>query len=171
MAALTVLLSTSYNVPLSASKLHFPRAPGAVVQADGESKLEQTTIPAAEPSRKRFDGQVTVVSLLIALPLLALLVFEQGRVIDAQRLLIRQLSSDSQQLNAIRVQELQKRSGQAHAPAATPKADAPQQPRSGQQPSMTPEKKNPKRHQGRQASPPPPQEYPATRAVPVRKSA
>lgn len=134
--------------------------------------MEPTTIPAARPSRNRFDGRVTIVSLLIALPLLALLVLRQGRVIDAQRLLIRQLNSDSQQLNAIRVQELKKnRSNQAHAPAATPKADAPQQPRSGEQPSKAPEKKNPKRHESKQASPPPPQEYPATRAVPVRKSA
>ena len=133
--------------------------------------MERITIAGGEPSRNRSNGQVTVILLLITLPLLALLVFQQGRVIDTQRVLIRQLNSDSQQLNAIRVQELQKRSNQTHPPAATPQADAPQQPRSGQQPSIAPERKNPKPRESKKAAPPPPQEYPATRAVPVRKSA
>lgn len=128
--------------------------------------MEQTNIAAGEPSRNRSNGQVTVILLLIALPLLALLVVQQGRVIETQRILIRQLNSDSQQLNAIRMHELQNRSKHDHASAA-PQADAPHQ--SQPSPAPTPEQKSPK-PQSKRAAPPPPQEYPATRVIPVRKS-
>ena len=133
--------------------------------------MEQTIVVAEQPSRNRPTGTVILVMLLVTLPLLALLVLEQGRVIDAQRLLIQQLTSDSQQLNSIRVRELQNRAKPAAPSAKTPQADT--QPQTGAQPQSgaAPERKSRKRHESKQAPPPPPQEYPGTRAVPVRKSA
>ena len=133
--------------------------------------MEQTIVVAEQPQRNRPTGQVILAVLLVTFPLLALLVLEQGRVIDAQRLLIQQLTSDSQQLNSIRVRELQNRAKPAAPFAKTPQADT--QPQTGAQPQSgaAPERKSRKRHESKQAPPPPPQEYPGTRAVPVRKSA
>jgi len=133
--------------------------------------VEQTIVVAEQPQRNRPTGQVILAVLLVTFPLLALLVLEQGRVIDAQRLLIQQLTSDSQQLNSIRVRELQNRAKPAAPSAKTPQADT--QPQTGAQPQSgaAPERKSRKRHESKQAPPPPPQEYPGTRAVPVRKSA
>ena len=139
--------------------------------------MEQTIVVAEQPQRNRPTGQVILAVLLVTFPLLALLVLEQGRVIDAQRLLIQQLTSDSQQLNSMRVHDLQNRAKPAAPSAKTPQADAQQQtgaqPQTGapQQSGAAPERKSRKRHQTQQAPPPPPQEYPGTRAVPVRKSA
>jgi len=126
--------------------------------------VEQTIVVAEQPSRNRPTGTVILVMLLVTLPLLALLVLEQGRVIDAQRLLIRELNSDSQQLNSMRVRELQNRAKPAAPTAKTPPADT------QHQPGAAPEPKNHKRHESKQAAPLPPQEYPATRPVPVRKA-
>jgi len=154
----------------SASKLHFPlcRRGGS---AGWRTEVEQTIVVAEQPQRNRPTGQVILVLLLVTFPLLALLVLEQGRVIDAQRLLIQQLTSDSQQLNSIRVHDLQNRAKPAAPSAKTPQADA--QPQTGAQPQSgaAPQSKSRKRHESKQAPPPPPQEYPGTRAVPVRKSA
>ncbi len=132
--------------------------------------MEQTIVVAEQPPRNRLTGHVILVVLLFIFPLLALLVLEQGRVIDAQRLLIQQLSSDSRQLNAFRMRELQNRAKQAAPPAKTPQADS--QPQSGtqQQPGAAPQPKNRKRHESKQAPSAPPQEYPGTRPVPVRKA-
>ncbi|MGA9207489.1 MAG: hypothetical protein WB347_06795 [Terriglobales bacterium] len=139
--------------------------------------MEQTIVVAEQPQRNRPTGQVILVVLLVTFPLMALLVLEQGRVIDAQRLLIQQLTSDSLQLNSIRVRDLKNRAKPAAPPAKTPQADpqpqAGAQPQTGAQPQSgaAPQSKSRKRHQSKQAPPPPPQEYPGTRAVPVRKSA
>jgi len=124
--------------------------------------LEQTVVEAVQPSRNRAHGQVILVVLLVIAPLLALLVREQARVIEAQRVLIRQLAIDSAQLNSIRVRELQNRAKPA-APSQTPPAET------QQQPSPAPKPKNHKRRESRQ-DPPPPQEYPATRQIPARNS-
>jgi len=132
--------------------------------------VEQPIVVAGQPSRNRFTGQVIVVVLLVAFPLLALLVLQQGRVIEVQRILIRQLASDSQQLNAIRVRELQNRRKEAAPPAKTPQTDNQPQPGAQPQQSPAPDGKNRKRHEGKQAPTAPLQEYPATRQVPVRKS-
>jgi hypothetical protein len=135
-----------------------------------EAEVEQSISVAETPPRNRLTGHVILVVLLVAFPLLALLVLEQGRVIEAQRVLIQQLSSDSQQLNAIRMRELQNRK-QAAPPAKTPQADTQPQPGTQQQPHAAPPPKNRKRHESQQAPPAPPQEYPGTRPMPVRKSA
>jgi len=140
--------------------------------------VEQTIVVAEQPQRNRPTGQVILVVLLVTFPLMALLVLEQGRVIDAQRMLIQQLNSDSLQLNSMRVRDLQNRAKPPAAPPAkTPQTDTPPQPgaqpQTGAQPpsGAAPQSKSRKRHQSKQAPPPPPQEYPGTRAVPVRKSA
>ena len=139
--------------------------------------MEQTIVVAERPERNRPTGQVILVLLLVTFPLLALLVLEQGRVIDAQRLLIQQLNSDSLQLNSIRVRDLQNRAKPAAPTAKTPQADTQQQPAAPPQtgaqpqPGAAPQAKNHKRRQTQQAPPAPPQEYPGTRPVPVRKSA
>jgi len=154
----------------SASKLHFPlcRRGGS---AGWRTEVEQTIVVAEQPQRNRPTGQVILVLLLVTFPLLALLVLEQGRVIDAQRLLIQQLTSDSQQLNSIRVRELQNRAKPAAPPAKTPQADTQPQPGAQPQSGAAPQSKSRKRHESKQAPPPPPQEYPGTRPLPVRKSA
>ena len=131
--------------------------------------MDQTIVIAGQPSRNRPVGTVIVVLLLVTFPLLALLVVEQGRVIDSQRLLIQQLNGDSQQLNAIHVRELQDRMKQADKAAKNPPTDAQQQPGAQPQSGAAPQSKDQKRHESTQA-PAPPQEYPATRPVPVRKS-
>ena len=127
--------------------------------------MDQTIVVGGQPSRNRPVGTVIVVTLLVTFPLLALLVLEQGRVIDSQRLLIQQLNGDSQQLNAIRARELQDRTKQAAPGAKNPPTDA--QPQSG----AAPQSKSRKRPESAPTPPAPPQEYPATRSVPVRKSA
>lgn len=133
--------------------------------------MEQTVVVAERPQRNRPTGQVILVLLLVAFPLLALLVFEQGRVIEAQRTLIQQLSSDSQELNSMRVRDLKNRAKQATPPAdKIPQADSQAQTGAQPQAGTTPPKSR-KRHQTQQTPPPPPQEYPASRPMPVRKSA
>ncbi|MBI2677501.1 MAG: hypothetical protein HYX28_01825 [Candidatus Koribacter versatilis] len=62
--------------------------------------------------------------LLGAYLLLALLVIEQGRIIESQRLLIRALFSDSLQLNAMRVEKHQ--SEQHTQPHQSKRAPAPE---------------------------------------------
>ena len=132
--------------------------------------MDETIVIAGQPSRNRPVGTVIVVLLLVTFPLLALLVVEQGRVIDSQRLLIQQLNIDSQQLNAIHVRELQERMKQADKAAKHPPADAQSQPGAQPQSGAAPQSKDQKRHESTQAPSAPPQEYPATRPMPVRKS-
>jgi hypothetical protein len=145
--------------------------------------VEQTIVVAERPQRNRITGQVIMVLLLVTFPLLALLVLEQGRVIDAQRLLIQQLSGDSQQLSSMRVRDIQNRAKQAAPSTKAPPADTQQQPgaqpktgtrpQAGTQPraGAAPQAKNRKRRQTQETPPLPPQEYPGTRPLPVRKSA
>ena len=131
--------------------------------------MEQTIVVAEQPSRNRPTGTVILVMLLVTLPLLALLVLEQSRVIDSQRLLIQQLNSDSQQLNAMRVREAQERMKRSAPSTKTPSAGA-EQPSTGQHAGAAPEGKSRKPRESKEAPPAPPQEYPATRPVPVRKA-
>ena len=138
--------------------------------AGWRSEVDQTIVVAGQPSRNRPVGTVIVVMLLVTFPLLALLVVQQGRVIDVQRLLIQQLNNDSQQLNAIRARELRNRARQAAPAAKSPPADAQQQPDAQPQSGAAPQSKSRKRHGSTPAPAAPPQEYPATRPVPVRKS-
>jgi transcriptional regulator of acetoin/glycerol metabolism len=154
----------------SASKLHFPVSRQRA-SAGWRLKVEESVVVAGRPPRNRLTGHVILAVLLFAFPLLVLLVVEQGRVIGAQRVLIQQLSSDSQQLSVMRMRE-QNRTRQAAPAAKLPQAETQQQPSAAPQAGATPEHKKRKRHrkQALPAPPPPPQEYPATRSMPVRKA-
>ena len=70
---------------------------------------------------------VLVVLFLISYGLLAKLVMEQGRTIDSQRSLIRQLFGDSSQLSAMngKSAQAQHAAGQAHNPKAKPQPNTP----------------------------------------------
>jgi hypothetical protein len=70
--------------------------------------------PIAIPQRKRIMLPILVVLFLISYGLLTLLVVEQGRTIDSQRGLIREIFSDSAQLNAMKKTLIQKQ-GEARA--------------------------------------------------------
>jgi hypothetical protein len=65
---------------------------------------------------------ILIVLFLISYGLMALLVVEQGRTIDSQRGLIRDLFTDSSQLNSLKTNALQKHG----AAAAQPKAPSSQ---------------------------------------------
>lgn len=67
----------------------------------------QTAIMHAGSRRPRIQGRVLLASLLLIFPLLALLIFEQGRVINSQRMLIQQLSHDSMELGHMKMRESQ----------------------------------------------------------------
>jgi len=135
-----------------------------------EEQVEASVVVAARPRRNRLTGQVILAVLLVTFPLLAWLVMEQGRVIDAQRLLIQQLSADSQQLNAMKVREIQDHAKQT-APASKTDDQAQSSKPQQKQKSAPPEHKNRTHRSKEVAPPPPPQEYPASRQVPVRKGA
>jgi hypothetical protein len=86
--------------------------------------------PIAIPQRKRIMLPILVVLFLISYGLLTLLVVEQGRTIDSQRGLIREIFSDSAQLNAMKKTLIQKQSEarahkQAHGQAPSSQAQAP----------------------------------------------
>ncbi|HVO80624.1 MAG TPA: hypothetical protein VMT28_07825 [Terriglobales bacterium] len=68
------------------------------------------------PKRKHTLLPVLVVLFLISYGLMSLLVVEQGRTIDAQRNLIRQLFSDSAELTSLKGKALQKQHAAAPAP-------------------------------------------------------
>jgi len=124
--------------------------------------MEQTISTTPERSRNRPQGQVILAVLLVTFPLLALLVREQSRVIDAQRLLIQQLAVDSEQLNSMRMRELASR--------AKPAVPAPSAPASDTQKQTTPIPK-PKSHKRPESKPNhTPQEYPSSRPIPARSS-
>lgn len=57
---------------------------------------------------------VISVALLVAYIVMAMLVYEQGRTIESQRTLIRQLFSDSAELAALKVKQNHDRYEQSH---------------------------------------------------------
>jgi hypothetical protein len=119
----------------------------------------------AEPAQPRSKGTVILIVLLATFPLLALLVWQQGRVIDNQRVLIQQLFGDSQELNAMRIRERQNQSKPAATvPDTTAKADHPAA--AAPATPAAPARKHTKRTQPEKPSAP--QEYPASRPVPTR---
>jgi hypothetical protein len=94
----------------------------------------------AIPHPKRVMLPLLVVLFLISYGLLALLVVEQGRTIDSQRGLIRDIFSDSAQLNAMKKTLIQKQNeararAQARGQAPSPQAQAPSSQDSAQSPS------------------------------------
>jgi hypothetical protein len=66
------------------------------------STIPVLPIPAQQWLRRNWLASV----MLITYFLLSMLIMEQGRTIEAQRSLIKQLFSDSLQLNALKVEQL-----------------------------------------------------------------
>src|SRR5215475_8976813 len=58
--------------------------------------------PAAEPKKKHGWLPVLVVLFLISYALMTMLIIQQGRTIDSQRVLIHELFHDSQELSAMK---------------------------------------------------------------------
>ena len=77
------------------------------------------------PKKKQHMLPTLVVLFLISYGLMALLVVEQGRTIDSQRGLIRDLFGDSSQLHSMKSSANQKRSAEARAKA--PSSQVPSQ--------------------------------------------
>jgi cell division protein FtsN len=71
----------------------------------------------AMPKPKRSMLPVLTVLFLVSYGLMALLVVEQGRTIDSQRNLIRQLFSDSTELSAMKGSAIQKHNAEAKVQA------------------------------------------------------
>jgi hypothetical protein len=81
--------------------------------------------PITVPQPKRIMLPILVVLFLISYGLLALLVVEQGRTIDSQRNLIRDIFSDSSQLSAMKMAAVQKqKQNQIPPPAQAPSSQA-----------------------------------------------
>jgi hypothetical protein len=82
--------------------------------------LSLTTESVLVVPRKQQMLPILIVLFLVSYGLMALLVVEQGRTIDSQRGLIRDLFTDSSQLNSIKSSALQKHSsvGQPKAPSS-----------------------------------------------------
>jgi cytoskeletal protein RodZ len=77
--------------------------------------------PAQEPKKKQGWLPVLVVLFLISYALMTMLIIEQGRTIDSQRVLIHELFHDSQELSAVK----QKDQGEkAQAQAEDPQVEA-----------------------------------------------
>jgi hypothetical protein len=88
----------------------------------------------AMPKPKRSILPVLTVLFLVSYGLMSVLVVEQGRTIDSQRNLIRQLFSDSTELSAMKGSAIQKHNAEAKAQAeANAHSQAPAQ--SSQAPS------------------------------------
>jgi hypothetical protein len=75
--------------------------------------LSVTTESVLVVPKKQTMLPILVVLFLISYGLMALLVVEQGRTIDSQRSLIRDLFTDSSQLNSMKSSALQKRNAMA----------------------------------------------------------
>jgi hypothetical protein len=90
--------------------------------------LEITTAAATEESRpRRKHGMLPILTVLfcISYGLMTMLIVEQGRTIESQRALIRELLRDSIALNKYKAKELQERRAARNSEAQGPSAQAP----------------------------------------------
>ena len=69
----------------------------------------ETSLPGYPRTRNLLFRRALVLLLCVISTLMSLVVIEQGRTIDSQRMLIRQLFQDSLDLNAARMKLAQKR--------------------------------------------------------------
>ena len=97
--------------------------PAALGLGSGCHLLSVTTESVVIVPKKQTLLPLLIVLFLISYGLMALLVVEQGRTIDTQRYLIRDLFTDSSQLSSMKSSALQK-----HNAAAQPKAPSTQVP-------------------------------------------
>ncbi len=81
----------------------------------------------AVPVKKHSMLPVLVVLFLLAYGMMAMLIVEQGNTIEAQKLLIRQLFSDSAQLSALKGKAAREKAAAAAGKAQTMPPAAPQQ--------------------------------------------
>jgi len=102
-----------------ACKLHLSLMPAAPWRAErGAALLNWTTEQSTLlPKRKHTLLPVLTFLFLVSYGLMALLVVEQGRTIDSQRYLIKQLFSDSAQLSSMKGKAFQKQRAEAQAQA------------------------------------------------------
>jgi hypothetical protein len=91
-----------------AAKLHFPFRQLLGNERRSERPLVTLAIGEAMvlPKKKRVMLPVLIVLFLISYGLMSLLVVEQGRTIESQRSLIRDLFNDSTQLSAMKLREV-----------------------------------------------------------------
>ena len=78
---------------------------------------ENAAVVLARPPKKHSMLPLLVVLFLVSYGLMTLLVVVQGRTIDTQQYLIRELFHDSARLNALRGQAIQRQHAQAEAEA------------------------------------------------------
>ncbi len=111
-----------------ASKLHFHRVPagfGANIGGNVISLTSQSAVVLPKPKQTMLP--LLIVLFLISYGLMAMLVVEQGRTIDSQRSLIRQLFTDSTELSHMKGKAFQDQRAQAQLHAKTPAQVQPQQ--------------------------------------------
>jgi hypothetical protein len=96
--------------------------PAALGLGSGCHLLSVTTESVVIVPKKQNMLPYLVVLFLISYGLMALLVVEQGRTIDTQRYLIRDLFTDSSQLNFMKSSALQKRNAAAQGKAQSSQA-------------------------------------------------
>jgi cytoskeletal protein RodZ len=85
----------------------------------GTTEIGQTPLgPAAERNKKHGWLPVLVVLFLISYALMTMLIIEQGRTIDSQRVLIHELFHDSQELSAVKQKAQEEQAAQSQAAVA-----------------------------------------------------
>ena len=100
-----------------AYKLHSHRGLAASGRRSGCQLLNLTETVLVITKPKYTLVPLLTVLFLISYGLMTLLIVEQGRTIDSQRYLIRQLFSDSSQLTALQGKAIQKQHAEAQAQA------------------------------------------------------
>src|SRR2546425_1945416 len=98
-----------------AYKLHSHRGLAASGRRSGCQLLNLTETVLVITKPKNTLVPLLTVLFLISYGLMTLLIVEQGRTIDSQRYLIRQLFSDSTQLTALQGKAIQKQHAEAQA--------------------------------------------------------
>ena len=85
----------------------------------GTTDVVETPVSPAETAKKKHGWlPVLVVLFLISYALMTMLIVEQGRTIESQRVLIHDLFRDSQELSAVRQKALEEKSQSAQAQSA-----------------------------------------------------
>lgn len=135
----------------------------------GTTEMNPLTMSEAEPARKRGWLPILVVLFLISYGLMTMLIVEQGRTIESQRVIIHELLNDSTELSAVRAKALQESHAQAVDPQIAPKNPSSQKPSVVAPSTQAPSLKAPSKHApSSQAVPPnraqiqkPQSQYPA----------
>jgi hypothetical protein len=122
------------------------RRPGCTLTTLFGTVTESTelqTIPAATPKKHGWLPLLTIL-FMISYGLMTMLIVEQGRTIESQRALIRELFRDSTELSAVKLKALQE--ARAAALAQNPSSQTQNQTPSTQTPSTQAQGKAPSSH-------------------------